>query len=310
MYFEWSPYVSVAEKLAKARKYAQRVAKKEGRELSPVAVKGRKIGTSFWGRAWCDNLDRYSDFANRLPRGRRYLGNGSVVDLQIHAGQVKAIVAGSETYRVTIKIKTLPARIWKSLRSDCARSIHSLIDLLQGRFDEGVMRRLAQAEGGLFPHPREIDMNCSCPDYARVCKHIAAVIYGVGVRFDVAPELLFTLRSVDHSELISEAVAAENLEQTFAVESRALAGSDLGELFGIELAASPDAAPAASAQTGRKPRGRKARPQESTPVVVTASSAAPGPTRRSSVKRQSRPRAAKAIKPASRKRRVESKLTA
>lgn len=292
MYYEWKPYISVAQRLANARKYAQRQAKKEGREPSPVKVSGRKVATKFWGLAWCDNLDQYSDFANRLPRGRRYLGNGSVVDLQIHAGLVKAIVAGSEVYKVTIKIKTLAAKTWKALRQDCSRSIHSLIDLLQGRFDEGVMRRLAQSNGGLFPQPTEIEMDCSCPDDARVCKHIAAVVYGVGVRLDTSPELLFTLRNVDHSELITQAVAAENLEQTLTAESTALAGSDLGELFGISLET--------SVSVPAKPNGRvrgNARALKSTATngKEAAKSPPPRPSRRqiaSTKRRNSVPRAA------------------
>lgn len=257
MYFEWKPYVSVAERLNKARKFAQRAAKKEGRELCPVKTSGRKLATKYWGQAWCENLDHYSDFANRLPRGRRYLGNGSVVDLQIGCGVIKAIVAGSETYKVTIKIKALPSKTWKSLQKDCSQSIHSLMDLLQGRFDEGVMRRLAQRNGGLFPQPKEIDMDCTCPDYASVCKHIAAVVYGVGVRLDASPELLFTLRNVDHSELISQAIAAENLEQTLTSETSSLAGSDLGELFGIQLETANPAAVKLPSRTVLKPRVAK-----------------------------------------------------
>ena len=235
MYYDFKPYVPVAKKLAKANAFAAKQAKKEGRELAPAKCSGRKLGTTFWGRAWCENLDRYSSFANRLARGKTYLGNGSVVDLQIKQGLIEAIVAGSEVYRVRIKIKTLPAKTWQSLKKDCARSINSLLDLLQGKFDEGVMQRMAQADGGLFPKPAEIEMDCSCPDYADVCKHLAAVVYGVGVRLDVAPELLFTLRNVDHTELITQAVAAENLEQSLTGAANELAGSDLGEMFGIEL---------------------------------------------------------------------------
>lgn len=222
-----------------------------------MKVSGRKLATKFWGQAWCDNLDCYSDFANRLARGRTYLGNGSVVDLQIGSGRVTAIVAGSEPYKVTIKIKALAPKAWKSLRDDCSQSIHSLLDLLQGRFDEGVMQRMARRDGGLFPNPKEIEMDCSCPDYANVCKHIAAVVYGIGVRLDTAPELLFTLRNVDHSELITQAMAAENIEQSLTSESSMLAGSDLGELFGIELATSPDPTAKPPSRAARKPRAAK-----------------------------------------------------
>jgi uncharacterized Zn finger protein len=243
MYYDWAPYVPVGKRIAQAKAFAAKAAKKAGREPTPVKSSGRKIATSFWGQAWCDNLDRYSDLANRLARGRTYLGNGSVVDLQIKSGVVEAIVAGSETYKVRIQIKTLQPKLWKTIKQDCANSIHSLLDLLQGRFDEAVMQRLVAKGTGLFPQRGEIEMSCSCPDYADVCKHLAAVVYGVGVRLDAAPELLFTLRNVDHSELITQAVAAENLEQTLAGQPNNLAGSDLGELFGIDLVTAAPAAP-------------------------------------------------------------------
>jgi uncharacterized Zn finger protein len=259
MYYDFKPYVPVAQKLAKANAFAEKQAKKEGRELAPAKCSGRKLGTTFWGRAWCENLDRYSSFANRLARGKTYLGNGSIVDLQIKQGLVEAIVAGSEVYKVKIKIKTLPAKAWHSLKKDCAQSINSLLDLLQGKFDEGVMQRMAQASGGLFPKPAEIDMDCSCPDYADVCKHLAAVVYGVGVRLDVSPELLFTLRNVDHSELITQAVAAENLEQSLTGSGNELAGSDLSEMFGIDLVTNA-VEPVVEAKKTTKPRSTAAKP--------------------------------------------------
>ena len=227
-YREWRPYVSVARRRAKAESYAKKLAKKEGRALTPVKPEGRKIATSFWGLAWCTHLEQYSDFANRLPRGRSYIRNGSVIDLQIDRGQIKAIVSGSEVYTVTVKIQTLAKASWKQIKRDCAQSIDSLIDLLQGRFDQGVMQRLTQRNGGLFPTPAEIKMNCTCPDYATLCKHVAATLYGVGTLLDAAPELFFTLRDVDHGELITQAVAAENLERTLGAESEvALSGSGL-----------------------------------------------------------------------------------
>lgn len=252
-YGDWRPYVPVAQKRATAVAYAAKVAKKEKRAVAPVRIDGKKIAKSFWGQAWCDNLERYSDFANRLPRGRTYVRNGSVVDLQIKRGEVKAIVAGSEAYQVTISIVTLDQRAWRRIRQDCSRSIDSLIDLLRGRFDQGVMQRLTEKDAGLFPKPKEIEMECTCPDWAGVCKHVAAVMYGVGARLDASPEMLFTLRDVDHLELISQAAAAENLEQSLAGGSDgALAGSDLGELFGIELDAGQSADPVAASR-GKKP---------------------------------------------------------
>jgi uncharacterized Zn finger protein len=265
---QWRPYVPVAKRRAQAARYAASLAKREKRVLAPVKPEGRAIAKSFWGQAWCDNLESYSDFANRLPRGRTYVRNGSVIDLRIERGAVKALVSGSEVYRVTIAIRTLAKPAWKGIKQDCSRTIASLIDLLQGRFDQGVMQRLTRPGDGLFPQPKEIEMQCSCPDWADMCKHVAATLYGVGARLDAAPELLFTLRNVDHLELISQAVAAENLEATLAAgQNGALAGDDLGELFGIELDTGHDApqrpsrrkrpAPSVSTTDAAPPRGRK-----------------------------------------------------
>jgi uncharacterized Zn finger protein len=236
-YYGFRPYVPVAQRRAQAAAHALKLAKKEKRTLAPIEKTGRRtIADSFWGKAWCDNLEAYSDFANRLPRGRTYVRNGSVIDLQIARGKVTALVSGSEIYRVTIAIKTLSTAAWTRIKEDCARSIDSLMDLLQGRFDEGIMRRLTQRDGGLFPQPREIEMDCSCPDWAGMCKHVAATLYGVGTRLDTRPELLFTLRNVDHLELIGRAVDADNLDRTLKGRAdTALAGSDLGAIFGIEL---------------------------------------------------------------------------
>jgi uncharacterized Zn finger protein len=235
--------VPVAKRRAQAASYAARLAKREKRSLAPVAIAGRQIATSYWGRAWCDNLESYSDFENRLPRGRTYVRNGSVIDLQIARGEVQAIVSGSEIYRVRIKIKTLNRANWSQIKQDCGSSIPSLIDLVQGRFDQSIMERLARPRDGLFPSPNEIQMQCSCPDWAVMCKHAAAVLYGIGARLDHCPELLFALRAVDHLELISEAVDAKNLERSLASGSGSeLEGSDLGAIFGIELETA-DAAP-------------------------------------------------------------------
>src|SRR5688572_11664241 len=195
----WRPYVTVAERRSKAAREMEK-RKKKGHAVSPVIVEGRLIATTFWGGAWCDNLERYSDFANRLPRGRTYVRNGSIIDLQIDRGKIRSIVSGSEIYHVAIEIAVLKPALWKQLKRHCSNTIDSLLDLLQGRFDQGVMQRLTQRNDGLFPQPKEIKMRCSCPDWAGLCKHVAATLYGVGARLDAAPELLFALRGVDHME--------------------------------------------------------------------------------------------------------------
>jgi uncharacterized Zn finger protein len=274
-YQDWDPYVPVAERRAKAAAYAAKLAKKQKRDPCPVKAVGRKMCNSFWGQAWCENLERYSDFSNRLPRGRTYARNGSVVDLQIERGKVKALVGGSDVYRISIAIKTLSRPAWKRIKQDCSQSIDSLLDLLQGRFDQGVMQRLTQSNGGLFPQPTEIEMECSCPDWAGLCKHLAAVMYCIGARLDAAPELLFTLRDVDHLDLIGQAVAAENLESALtAAQGSALAGSDLGEMFGIELDSS--AASSAKAASATKPARRKRATVPAAPAEVAKKSRVKG----------------------------------
>ena len=206
-YGGWAPYVPVAERRRRAER-AMEKRRKGGHPVAPVRIAGRAIATTFWGRAWCDNMEGYHDYENRLPRGRTYVRNGSVVDLQIAPGRVTAVVSGSELYDVTITIKETPATQWRSICADCAGGIDSLVELLQGRFSKGVMERLCRQQGGLFPRPSDIRFSCSCPDHALMCKHVAAVLYGVGARLDQQPELLFRLRAVDETDLVAHVDAA------------------------------------------------------------------------------------------------------
>jgi uncharacterized Zn finger protein len=237
-YYQWRPYVPVAQRRANAARELAKLARKTGRQVAPVILQGRTIASTFWGKAWCDNLEAYSDFANRLPRGRSYVRNGSVVDLQISPGRVAARVSGSELYRIEIKIKPLPATRWKAIQTECAGQIDSLIELLQGKLSSAVMRVVTQPQRGLFPAPKEIELDCSCPDWAGLCKHVAASLYGVGARLDQNPALLFRLRGVDPADLISKASATEAVRQTTAPQGAAPAMSDaeVAEVFGIELA--------------------------------------------------------------------------
>lgn len=203
----------------------------------------RKIATTFWGEAWCKNLESYSDYSNRLPRGRSYCRNGSILDLQIREGSVEALVSGSSLYKIKISIKTLESKAWKSIKVDCSKSIHSMMDLLRGKLSNAVMQRLTQAKIGLFPEPKEINFKCSCPDSAYLCKHLAAVMYGIGNRLDTSPELLFVLRGVEQSELIGEitigATESDGRTGQSADGENGLSGDDLGSLFGIDLISKP-----------------------------------------------------------------------
>jgi uncharacterized Zn finger protein len=246
MFYEWRPYVSVAERRRKAVREMAKLAKK-GHPVSPVVIDGRAIAKTFWGKSWCENLERYSDYWNRLPRGRTYVRNGSVVDLQIMPGEIKAHVSGSEIYEVAMTVSAVPKTRWNSICADCAGAIDSLVELLQGRFSQGVMERLCQQKTGLFPAPAEIHFTCSCPDWASMCKHIAAALYGIGARLDERPELLFKLRKVDEKALIAKAGKGIPLSKKGPTAAKVLADEGLSELFGLDLG---------TGQT-KKPRAKK-----------------------------------------------------
>ena len=233
--YEWRPYVPVAERRRKAMREMEK-RKKKGHAVSPVTVEGRTIARTFWGKAWCENLEGYSDYANRLPRGRTYVRNGSVVDLQIKPGEIHAYVCGSELYKVELKIVPVKKTHWKSICKDCGGAIDSLVELLQGKLSQGVMERICRQTAGLFPTPAEIKLSCSCPDWAGMCKHVAAVLYGIGARFDHQPELLFRLRGVDEMELIASAGKATPLSKRAPVSGKVLGGEDLSEMFGLDMA--------------------------------------------------------------------------
>jgi uncharacterized Zn finger protein len=260
----WRPYVPVAQRRREAQQELAKLAKR-GMGPTPVTVEGRKIATSFWGKSWCENLERYSDFASRLPRGRSYIRNGSVVDLKIGKGEVAAMVSGSELYTVKIKVMPVKASRWQSICRDCAGSIDSLVELLRGRLAKGVMERVCSKGDGLFPAPEEIKLSCSCPDWADMCKHVAAALYGVGARLDEKPELLFVLRNVDEKELL--AGAGRDLSFTTATPSaKVLEDGDVAALFGLEMAPTADAEkPISIARISPKPSKPPA--AETAPVI-------------------------------------------
>lgn len=230
------PYVSVAEKRARAARAIAKIARKRKRPAEPVILprRTRTIATTFWGKAWCANLERYMDFASRLPRGRTYVRNGCVVDLAIAPGTVEAFVAGTELYAVTIRIAPLKRPRWRGVVTRCTGRIGSLVGLLRGELSADVLNVLVEAEAGLFPEPREITMDCSCPDRAGMCKHIAAVLYGVGARLDDTPELFFTLRQVDQGELLTAGTSGA-VARAGATARKRIAPDKLAEVFGIEI---------------------------------------------------------------------------
>jgi uncharacterized Zn finger protein len=252
--YGWGPYVSVAERRQKA---ALKIAKmkKAGRKISPIEISGRKIASTFWGDAWCTNLEAYSDYSNRLPRGRTYVRNGSVLDLQIEAGRLHSLVSGSDIYEIEINIEPLAKSLWTDIKCQCAGQIGSLVELLRGSISKGVMEIVTRQGQGLFPTPKEISMNCSCPDWATMCKHVAATLYGVGARLDHDPEMLFILRGVDLAEMI-KAAAEQPPVAGAARRGRLLSSDDLSSVFGVDIDLDGASVEEASPKTKPDPKAR------------------------------------------------------
>ncbi len=249
---------TVSSRKAKAEKHLAAAAKKK-LVYDPVRIEGRTIARSFWGKAWNHNLESYSDYENRLPRGRSYLSSGQVLDLKIGPGTIDALVMGSSLYRVEVRISPLPPARWKALSAACAGKVGSLVELLQGRLSDQVMAVVTRHGEGLFPSPREITKSCSCPDWADVCKHLAAVLYGVGARLDRQPELLFLLRGVDHLDLIGAAAEAPLAAAPGTTSAPTIADEDVAEIFGIEL--EPEVRPAAKAGKPKDEKRKAAKPK-------------------------------------------------
>ena len=298
------PYVSVARRRAQA---AHRIAKmkRAGREVSPVEIARRTIAATFWGKAWCRNLESYSDYANRLPRGRTYVRNGSVIDLQIEAGRVRALVSGSDIYEVDIRIKPLARRRWTGIKGQCAGRIDSLIELLQGSISTSVMEVVTRRGEGLFPAPREISLGCSCPDWATMCKHVAATLYGVGARLDHVPELLFTLRGVDPAEMVAAAVDRPP-PGVGSRSGRALESDELSSVFGIDIDIDKDEASASTVAVPARRRRRAVRTKKKS--AKRAAAVRKPPATKSS--RKAKAATTKAAKKKTKKRTITKKAAA
>ena len=263
-YWGWTPRPSGAARRHQAELEKSKLLKK-GRAIAPVVIRGRKIAHTFWGMAWCRNLESYSDYANRLPRGRSYVRNGLVLHLEIARGSITALVRGGSLYKVSITIASAPKARWNSIRDDSAGAIDSLVELLQGRFPRSVMERISRQHDGLFPAPKEINLACSCPDDASLCKHVAAVLYGVGARLDEQPELLFRLRQVDEKDLISTAGDRTRLTARARSKDKHLSDTNLSELFGLQLGANEEQLAPKKAAGGRPAVRKRASAKKTSP---------------------------------------------
>ena len=269
--YGWPPYVTVAERREKALKQLEKMRKK-GLQVQPVQLAGRKIAASFWGKGWCDHMESFSDYANRLPRGRSYVRNGSVCHLEIRGGEIEAMVCGTSLYKVSISIAPLKAKKWEAVKRSCSGRIGSLIDLLRGRLDHGVMEVVTDRKEGLFPLPGEMKFDCDCPDWAGMCKHVAAVLYGVGARLDESPEMLFLLRGVNHEELVDVTAAITDAAKS-GTSRRRIAATGIADVFGIELAEPMGADPAeltVAPARRKKPETAAKPPTEKNPRLAEA----------------------------------------
>jgi uncharacterized Zn finger protein len=278
----YEPDDSVAQRRLKAEKKIKAL-KDSGEPIFPIAASKSRglIAKSFWGKAWCTHLEGFNDYINRLPRGRSYVRNGSVLHLAIESGTVTAMVLGSELYELSITIKPLPTPKWTALKKQCQGKIGSLIELLQGKISDEIMTLVTDPTNGLFPQPKEIHFNCNCPDWANMCKHVAAVAYGIGIRLDTEPELLFELRGVNKEELISVDTAVDQLTSgTSSRRRRTLGDAAIGQVFGIdlsenstELSTNQEIAPA------RRPQPTTPTASKKSPLKKTAKKTAKNPVK-------------------------------
>ena len=238
-YDTFPPYVPVAQRRAKAEKQLQQMQKKHP-NLKPVRLTGNSLASTWWGKSWNSNLERYADYSNRIGRGRSYVRNRAVLDLQITPEKITALVQGSrpQPYKITITIGTLSAGNWSRIRQACEGRLDSLSELLAGQFPQALKELFFEKGAGLFPAPHDIHFDCSCPDWASMCKHIAATLYGVGARLDEDPALFFTLRGINIDDLITQTLtetAQTLLGKAERQSQNILHDVDLGDVFGIQL---------------------------------------------------------------------------
>ena len=232
-------YVSVAEKRAKAAIKLKQL-KKKNPDIKPILLEGTVIAKTWWGKAWNRNLESYADYSNRIGRGRSYVRHGAVLDLKIDSGRIESLVQGTESrpYSVSIKIKPVNKKVWQEIKSACEGKLDSLQELLAGKFPKALGEIFTTQGKGLFPSPKEIDFSCSCPDWAYMCKHVAATLYGIGARLDEEPGLFFKLRKVKMEDLVTQAVEDKTrklLKKAKKKTARVIADSDLADVFGIDM---------------------------------------------------------------------------
>ncbi len=162
------------------------------------------FGDTWWGKRWIAVLESFN-LGGRLTRGRSYARNGSVLSIDIASGAVKAKVQGSSPtpYKVSIQLKALLDKDWRKLAESLSTQAIFAAKLLAGEMPQEIEEAF-KAEGfTLFPDKaRDLETDCSCPDWSNPCKHIAAVYYLLGEEFDRDPFLLFKLRGMERDKFI------------------------------------------------------------------------------------------------------------
>jgi len=262
MRWDFPRYVPVGEKKEKAVRKLKELQKKNP-NIKPVMIHGSAIAKTWWGKSWNQNLERYADYSNRIGRGRSYVRNGAVLDLQIGAGEVNSLVQGtaSKPYSVTVKIKSIEKGTWKTIKAACLGKFDSLPELLEGKFPKSLGEILFAKDQGLFPSPKAIEFSCSCPDWAYMCKHVAATLYGIGARLDEDPLLFFKLRKANVNDLISESVedkARDLLQKAGRKSSRVIEETDLTKIFDIEMEDYSETGPVRPSRRREEPVRKKA----------------------------------------------------
>ncbi|MCE2515019.1 MAG: helix-turn-helix domain-containing protein [Acidobacteria bacterium] len=199
----WYPrYLSIGARRARALPEMLRL-RERGVHVQPIETTGQTVARRFWGRRWFDHLDSFAGREDRLALGRALVRRGAVCHLEIRPGVVEAMVAGSALYRVVVRMRTTEPTAWQAVVRACAGRVGSIPDLLRGALPNGAIEAVTDPDRGLLPRREEIDPHCGCADGTALCRHAAAALYGVGLRLDAAPELLFRLRGVDETDLIA-----------------------------------------------------------------------------------------------------------
>ncbi|WNF35092.1 hypothetical protein RJD24_11460 [Bacillaceae bacterium IKA-2] len=236
-YNQFPEYIPVAQKKENAKKQIEKLRKKKP-NIAPIVIEGNLIARTWWAKAWNKNLEIYADYSNRIARGRSYVRNGAVLDLQITEGVVKALVQGSDQmpYEIKITIEPFSNEKWDSMLLVCNHKIDNLEELVEGKFPKELEEIFTLKGKGLFPTKTEINFDCSCYDSAQMCKHVTASLYGIGARFDEDPILFFKLRNIDFEVLLKKTVEQKMqslLENANKKSARTLDDKDVFNLFGV-----------------------------------------------------------------------------